>query len=233
VIRNIIVTNEESIFNWHLNMRQLKVKYPEVYEEYRENLLDLDYYAIFEIIPLGDNIEEITIKKEAVRIFLSDGTEQKICNTELMNLLGVTYCEGWSIFNDDQFVYVILTIAQHQKGALAIWDTKEKIWIFSCTEEDFCVEGIVYSKKNSLFIGISIWNSPFFGGGEYIFFINPEGSFKAAELEEILDVDQDFIVDDLTLPFLNSDSYYLCSCCHKSFVMKKGRAKKSFYFLNL
>jgi hypothetical protein len=87
-----------------LNITKFKNKYPYVYKEYKDNLSEMDYFAIIEIIPLGDSIEEITIKSESVILLLSDGTIQKIFNTELINVFETAYCESWSILSDDQFV---------------------------------------------------------------------------------------------------------------------------------
>jgi hypothetical protein len=147
MIKDISINNDDSIFNWHLDISKFKEKYPTVYNAYKNSLLELDYFEVSKIIPDGESIEEIIIKKEVVMLFLSDETEQRIFNTELINLLGITFCEDWLILCDDQFVYFILTVAHHQKGALAIWDVKKKLWIFNHVDETFCVEDIIYSKK--------------------------------------------------------------------------------------
>lgn len=126
MIKNISITKEDIVFNWHLDISKFREKYPTVYNAYKNSLLELDYFEVSEIIPEGENIEDITIKTEVVMLHLCDGTEQRIFNTELINLLGITFCEGWSILSDDQYVYFILTVAHHQKGALAIWDSKKK-----------------------------------------------------------------------------------------------------------
>ena len=81
MIKNIKIINEDNIFNWVLNVSKFKKKYPEIYEDLKVNLSDMDYWEIIEIIPREDNIEDITIKTESVILDLLDGSEQKIFNT--------------------------------------------------------------------------------------------------------------------------------------------------------
>jgi len=233
MIKKISIINEDNIFNWVLDITKFKVKYPSVYNEYQNNLSEMDFFEIIEIIPHGDSVEEITIKIESVILFLSDGTKHKIFNTELINLFDTNYCEGWSIFSDEQFVYFIITISHFQKGALAIWDMKKKSWIFSYTEEDFCVAAIVYSKKNDFFIGLSIWNYPFVNnGGEYFFLIKRDRSFEQIQLEEISDIDHELIDTESCRPFLNIYNDCIDYEENKSIIIKKDKERCLFYYLN-
>jgi hypothetical protein len=234
MLQNISISNQDSIFNWNLNITKFKNKYPYVYKEYKDNLSEMDYFAIIEIIPLGDSIEEITIKSESVILLLSDGTIQKIFNTELINVFETAYCESWSILSDDQFVYLTITIAYGQKGALAIWDMEKKSWIFSYTDEGFCLEAIVFSKKNNLFIGLSIWNYPFVDdGGEYFFIIKRDRSFEQVELEEISDANQELIDGESCRTFLNFYNHHIYYEENKSIIIKKDEERRLFFYLNL
>jgi hypothetical protein len=233
MVDNISICNQDSIFNWNLNIPNFKIKYPSVYKVHKNSLLEMDYFEILEIIPPDDNIEEITIKTESVILFLANGTKQKIFNTELMRVFGTTYCESWMILSDDQFVYFTLTIAFGQKGALAIWDMKKKSWIFSYTDEGFCVEAIVFSKKNNLFIGLSIWNYGFVNkGGEYFFIINKDNDFEQVELEEISDINAGLVDSDSCLKFLNFYNHQLQYEENNSIIIKIDKERRSFFYLN-
>jgi len=212
---------------------KFKEKYPEIFANLKITLSEMDYWEIFEIIPKEDSIEEITIETESVILILLDGSEQKILNTELITVFGTNYYEGCSIFSDKQYVYFILSIAYFQKGAIAIWDINEKNWIFSYSDECFCVESIVYSKTNKIFIGISIWNYPIINNsGEYFFVIKPDRSFLQVELEKMLDSNLDLTAEKLCQPYINFNNYSLFYDEKKSIVIKKEEDTLSFYHFN-
>jgi hypothetical protein len=234
MLKNITIIDEENLFNWKLDLDKFKIKYPTLYETRKTDLVELDYFEIIDIIPVEDDINNISIKLPSVILTFDDNTDFKIYSTELIKLFDRNYFDGYSIYSEDQFVYFIISFTDFQSGGLAIWDLDKKTWVFKYSDEGFCVEAIIYSKMYDSFIGISAFSYPYVNiGGEYFFAIKNDFTFKELELKESLNYTLNDITLDICVKYKGFDDDCLCFDQKKSVIMKKENEKFSFYNIDL
>lgn len=234
MLKNITIIDEENLFNWKLDLDKFKIKYPTLYETHKTDLVELDYFEIIDIIPAEDDIINISLKLPSVILTFDDNSDFKIYSTELIKLFDRNYCDGYSIYSEDQFVYFIIYFTGFQCGGLAIWDLDKKTWVFNYSDEGFCVEAIIYSKIYDFFIGISIFSYPYVNiDGEYFFAIKNDFTFKELELKESLNYTLDDITLDICVKYKSFDDDCLCFDHQNSVIMKKENDKLSFYNIDL
>jgi len=232
MIQKISVCNSDDLIPWRLDLNKFRNKYSSIYDIHKKNLSEMDFSEIEDILPQGENLLEVTANIESVILYFSDETTVSILNTDLIKWHGI-YCDGYSIYSDEHFVYFIISYAYGQAGSLGIWSINDREWIFNRSDETFCVEAVVYSESTGIFIGISHWNYPMTPyGGEDFFIVKCDGSYIEVYLEQAKESDFSDISTKICRKFMNLDNHYLCFDEIKSLVVTIRGNKKSVYKLN-
>ena len=203
MLKNITIIDEENLFNWKLDLDKFKIKYPTLYETRKTDLVELDYFEIIDIIPAEDDINNISLKLPSVILTFDDNSDFKIYSTELIKLFNRNYCDGYSIYSEDQFVYFIIYFTGFQCGGLAF---------------------IGISVFGYPFVNID---------GEYFFVIKNDFTFKELELKESLNYNLGDITLEICETYKNIDDHSLCFDQKKSVIIKKENEKFSFYNIDL
>lgn len=177
----------DGLIPFELNIDLFKKKYPSIYEQHKDELSDLSYYDLEEIIPNSNSVIDLLLKQESVILKLPNNTTQTIYNTDLLSWLS-GYVDGYMVKTDSKFVYFIIYSPAGQAGSLGIWDTNKKDWIFDYYDEGFCVEVVLYDDVLGIFIGYYEWNIPMSPQhGESFFMIDKNRSYRELEVEKIYD----------------------------------------------
>lgn len=176
----------DGLIPFELNIDLFKKKYPSIYEQHKDELSDLSYYDLEEIIPNSNSVIDLLLKQESVILKLPNNTTQTIYNTDLLSWLSGV--DGYMVKTDSKFVYFIIYSPAGQAGALGIWDINKNDWIFNYFDEGFCVESVFYFDVLDAFIGYYEWNIPMSPQhGEKFFMVDKNRSYKEVEVEKIYD----------------------------------------------
>lgn len=237
MITKISLCDPDCLIPWSLDIELFKRKYPSIYDVQKKSLSEMMDYEewemmdyIDEILPEVENTNDLTSDIESVTLYFTDGTTHPIYNTELLRFNGMVGNDGYSINYDAHFVYFIIYKAAYQAGSLGIWSIKDKNWIFTHSDETFCVDSIIYSESADIFIGLCEWSYPMSPhGGEYLFVVNGERSyadssdnkkiFTKIEVGEIQEANFSEISIETSTKLSGRDYTYLCFDANKSVVL--------------
>jgi hypothetical protein len=232
MITKISICNQDELIPWKLNKQFFKERYPSIYENSAGSLENMDYWGIEEIVPDGEPVEDMTIQMESVKLCFSDGMTHTIYNTDIINWNGIA-CEGYSIYSDSQFVYFIISRAAFQAGSLGIWSIADKDWVFTRSNECFCVEAVIFSPYWNTFIGFAEWNYPMSPqGGEYFFIIRSDRSYSEIELEEVRNFNWENAFPEAGQRFLDWDDHFLGFAENYAIIYLIRGDKRTAYKLN-
>ena len=209
---SISVCDSDDLIPWSLDVNLLKEKYPSIYDLKKNDLLQMDNWEIRdlleELLPAGEFLDKLSKSIKSVKLDFPDKTSHYIYNDELIEFNGLE-CDGYSIYSDSDYVYFIISKAGFQAGSLGIWSIKDKDWIFTHSDECFCVEAVIYSDSLRTFIGYASWNYPMTPHhGEYFFAIRDK-KYEELNLKETDDFSSIKLSNDISRKTW-TEGHYLC-----------------------
>lgn len=228
MVKSVTVVNHNDFFNFKLDTIKFSKKFPEIFDKFKEDLNEMSFSEIVEILPFEDSIHEVTAKTNSVIITLQDGSKQKILGLELRKIFNESYCDGWAVINYNRFVYFIITIASGQCGALAIWDVEDNKCVFNYRDEFFCVEAIVYSNVHDSFIGLCEWHNFSKGKGDFFFVIDKNRVYSDVDLTKLSNITEDFKVGE-KCDFVGNENAFLSIDEKNNIIMIKDNENYHYY----
>jgi hypothetical protein len=229
MIEKISVFDPNNLIPWSLDIELFEKKYPSIYEIYKSNLSKMEHWEIEEILPIGESLDDVTAIMTSVLLYFPDQSTVSIHNTDFIEWNGLS-CDAYSIYSDAHFVYFIISRVQGQAGSLGIWSIKNREWIFTHSDEGFCVEAVIYSESKDIFIGYSEWYHPTTPhSGECFFVVKSNGEYTEIGLNETQE--SNFIETSTSIckKFMSYEDHYLCYKESESRILIKRGDKRSLY----
>lgn len=135
------------------------------------------------LLPADVGLADVVERLELIRLTYDDGSEEIIYLPEIIRLFG-HQCEGYSIYADKWFLYVLFDHAAFQAGALGIRPLQSQEWLFSGSGPELCPQGVVYLPGKDMFVGLAAYEYRYVGpSGQYLFIVNQSGEFQRLDLE--------------------------------------------------
>lgn len=233
MIEKISVCDPTDLIPWRLDRELFEKKYPSIYETHKNDFSKMEDWEIEEILPEGESLDDLTETLTSVFLYFSDESTISIYNTDLIKWNGLT-CDAYSIYSDAHFVYFIICKVPGQAGSLGIWSIAKREWIFTRSDEGFCVEAIIYSESNDFFIGYSEWYHPTTPHcGEYFFVVKSNGEYKEIGLKETEESNFMEVSTSICKELMSSDEHYFCYDENKSKVLIVKGNNKSLHKISL
>lgn len=187
---NIDYTN----LDWKLGNPELNIEFLEKhFPEHKFNspvlLQDVEDLLVEKDLLDVDSLLDFIVEQPAIEIVLEDNSTLHLTNKEIISWNGFA-CEGYNIYSDNNFLYVLLFRYGYYSGALGIWDVENQNWIATITDESFLPQAVLYIPQIRKLIGYAVYHVPYQGGGEYFFVIDLlQREFVRANFEELGEVE--------------------------------------------
>jgi len=143
----------------------------------------------------GGNLNKFAENYEVIRVVLDDESEAVIHFRDIVEWYS-DYVDSFSLFADGAKLFLIISPASGQAGAIGIWDANSLKWSFNYSDEFFCVESLSVISEIYTVIGNTSFHLPMqdFSGRDL--FIIREGQifiFKTLQLENAPDLKSKYL----------------------------------------